>query len=225
MIGGKGTGVAQVSVGGEEGDMSEDHTDLPIHSQWVGLQLWPSWVIGLARRGKRNGSRKFLNLQVLCGYRATLVKMSRPVKYSVGIATLVKMSRPVKYSVGIDTLVKMSRPVKYSVGIDTLVKMSRPVKCFYIPAGSIAHKYTSLFYRRGLIMGIWNSNISIGNILGTVIPSIWATCDGPWGWSFVVPGFIIIGVSVPVFLLLVIGTLNLKCVVCLLIWFGHLCSP
>eukprot|EP00731_Ephydatia_muelleri_P011987 Em0006g881a len=59
--------------------------------------------------------------------------------------------------------------------------------------------------RRGLIMGIWNSNIPVGNILGTVIPAIWATCDGPWGWSFVVPGFIIIGVSVPVFLLLVIA--------------------
>ncbi|KAL5499918.1 hypothetical protein EMCRGX_G011390 [Ephydatia muelleri] len=57
--------------------------------------------------------------------------------------------------------------------------------------------------RRGLIMGVWNMHTSIGNILGTVIPSIWATCDGPWGWSFVVPGFIIIGVSVPVFLLLV----------------------
>ncbi|KAL5499921.1 hypothetical protein EMCRGX_G011393 [Ephydatia muelleri] len=59
--------------------------------------------------------------------------------------------------------------------------------------------------RRGLIMGIWYMHTSIGNILGTVIPSIWATCDGPWGWSFVVPGFIIIGVSVPVFLLLVPG--------------------
>ena len=54
-------------------------------------------------------------------------------------------------------------------------------------------------------MGIWYMHTSIGNILGTIIPSIWATCDGPWGWSFVVPGFIIIVVSVPVFLLLVPG--------------------
>ena len=54
-------------------------------------------------------------------------------------------------------------------------------------------------------MGVWYMHTSIGNILGTVIPSIWATCDGPWGWSFVVPGFIIIGVSVPVFILLVPG--------------------
>ena len=34
--------------------------------------------------------------------------------------------------------------------------------------------------RRGLVMGIWNSHTSVGNILGTAIPAIWARGGEPW---------------------------------------------
>ena len=55
-------------------------------------------------------------------------------------------------------------------------------------------------------MGIWNSHTSVGNILGTIIPSFWADCDGvleAWGWSFFVPGFIIIFFGILVYFILV----------------------
>ena len=50
-------------------------------------------------------------------------------------------------------------------------------------------------------MGLWNSHTSVGNILGAVIPGLWA--DGPWGWSFIVPGIIIASLGVIVFFFLV----------------------
>ena len=63
-------------------------------------------------------------------------------------------------------------------------------------------------------MGIWNSHTSVGNILGTIIPSFWADCDrggsqedaneiDPWGWSFFVPGFIMISIGLLIYLFLV----------------------
>ena len=33
---------------------------------------------------------------------------------------------------------------------------------------------------RGLFLGIWNAHTSIGNILGTVVPSVWAVPGQPW---------------------------------------------
>ncbi|CAE5980448.1 unnamed protein product [Arabidopsis arenosa] len=39
--------------------------------------------------------------------------------------------------------------------------------------------------KRGLIMGVWNSHTSVGNILGSVIAS--SVLDFGWGWSFVLP--------------------------------------
>ena len=33
---------------------------------------------------------------------------------------------------------------------------------------------------RGLVMGIWNAHTSVGNILGTAVPSIWAQVGRPW---------------------------------------------
>ena len=42
--------------------------------------------------------------------------------------------------------------------------------------------------RRGLIMGIWNSHTSVGNILGSLLAGVWV--DQQWGLSFVVPGVI-----------------------------------
>ncbi|KAB7503871.1 Glucose-6-phosphate exchanger [Armadillidium nasatum] len=43
--------------------------------------------------------------------------------------------------------------------------------------------------KRGLIMGIWNSHTSVGNILGTLIAT--AFLNSRWDFSFIVPGIII----------------------------------
>ena len=55
--------------------------------------------------------------------------------------------------------------------------------------------------KRGLIMGIWNSHTSIGNILGALIAG--AYVNDNWGLSFVVPGAIMCAVSLLIFLCLV----------------------
>ena len=54
---------------------------------------------------------------------------------------------------------------------------------------------------RGLILGIWNIHTPLGNILGSVIPGLWV--GGDWGWSFLVPAFIMLIVAVLIFLFLV----------------------
>ncbi|KAJ6667662.1 hypothetical protein lerEdw1_016783 [Lerista edwardsae] len=55
--------------------------------------------------------------------------------------------------------------------------------------------------RRGLIMGLWNSHTSVGNILGSLIAGYWvSTC---WGLSFVVPGIIIFVMGIVCFLFLI----------------------
>ncbi|XP_065279297.1 glucose-6-phosphate exchanger SLC37A1 [Emys orbicularis] len=55
--------------------------------------------------------------------------------------------------------------------------------------------------RRGLIMGIWNSHTSVGNILGSLIAGYWvSTC---WGLSFVVPGVVIACLGIVCFLFLI----------------------
>lgn len=63
--------------------------------------------------------------------------------------------------------------------------------------------------RRGLIMGIWNSHTSVGNILGSAIAGIWASHD--WGYAFIVPGCIISGMAIIVFLFLVVDPLHVGC--------------
>ncbi|KAG0728302.1 Glucose-6-phosphate exchanger SLC37A2 [Chionoecetes opilio] len=55
--------------------------------------------------------------------------------------------------------------------------------------------------KRGLIMGIWNSHTSLGNILGTLIAASFVTYN--WGLSFIVPGLIIAGLGVVVFFFMV----------------------
>uniref|UniRef100_A0A8D0G6E2 Glucose-6-phosphate exchanger SLC37A2 n=1 Tax=Sphenodon punctatus TaxID=8508 RepID=A0A8D0G6E2_SPHPU len=55
--------------------------------------------------------------------------------------------------------------------------------------------------KRGLIMGIWNSHTSVGNILGSLIAGVWVS--SAWGLSFIVPGIIIIVMGVVCFLFLV----------------------
>ncbi|KAK2532693.1 Slc37a2, partial [Columba guinea] len=55
--------------------------------------------------------------------------------------------------------------------------------------------------KRGLIMGIWNSHTSVGNILGSLIAGVWVS--SAWGLSFIVPGIIIAAVGVLCFFFLV----------------------
>ncbi|KAF8393104.1 hypothetical protein HHK36_021345 [Tetracentron sinense] len=57
--------------------------------------------------------------------------------------------------------------------------------------------------KRGLIMGIWNSHTSVGNILGSVIAS--SVLEFGWGWSFVLPGLFIILVGIFVFMFLIVN--------------------
>uniref|UniRef100_A0A1X7TVC1 Major facilitator superfamily (MFS) profile domain-containing protein n=1 Tax=Amphimedon queenslandica TaxID=400682 RepID=A0A1X7TVC1_AMPQE len=57
---------------------------------------------------------------------------------------------------------------------------------------------------RGLLMGVWNSHTSVGNILGTAVPSIWARKGKPWGWSFLVPGLVMIVMGIVIFLFLIV---------------------
>lgn len=55
--------------------------------------------------------------------------------------------------------------------------------------------------KRGTIMGVWNSHTSVGNIAGSVLAA--AVLEFGWGWSFLVPAFVIaaLGVLVLLFLL------------------------
>ena len=57
--------------------------------------------------------------------------------------------------------------------------------------------------KRGLIMGVWNSYTSVGNIVGSIVAS--SVLGFGWGWAFVLPGLIIVVVSVFVFLFLVVN--------------------
>jgi len=55
--------------------------------------------------------------------------------------------------------------------------------------------------RRGLIMGLWNSHTSIGNLLGSLIAG--AFVENNWGMAFMVPGILIASFGVVVFLFMV----------------------
>ncbi|NXX41416.1 G6PT3 protein, partial [Tricholaema leucomelas] len=55
--------------------------------------------------------------------------------------------------------------------------------------------------KRGLIMGVWNSHTSVGNILGSLIAGVWVS--SAWGLSFIVPGIIIAAVGIICFFFLV----------------------
>jgi hypothetical protein len=56
--------------------------------------------------------------------------------------------------------------------------------------------------KRGLIMGIWNAHTSTGNILGSLIAA--AVLQYGWGWSFVLPGLLLVLGGVMVFFFLVV---------------------
>ncbi|KAM8748955.1 glucose-6-phosphate exchanger SLC37A1 isoform 3-T3 [Acanthopagrus schlegelii] len=62
--------------------------------------------------------------------------------------------------------------------------------------------------RRGLIMGLWNSHTSVGNILGSLIAGYWVSSN--WGLSFIVPGLIIAAMGVVCFLFLIEHPNDLK---------------
>ncbi|KAF4352259.1 hypothetical protein F8388_003656 [Cannabis sativa] len=57
--------------------------------------------------------------------------------------------------------------------------------------------------KRGLIMGVWNSHTSVGNIIGSVVAS--GVLEFGWGWSFLVPGMLVVLVGVLVFMFLVVS--------------------
>lgn len=57
--------------------------------------------------------------------------------------------------------------------------------------------------KRGLIMGVWTSHTSVGNIIGSVMAS--GVLEFGWGWSFLVPGVLVIVVGVLVFCFLVVS--------------------
>ncbi|CAG5866023.1 unnamed protein product [Menidia menidia] len=62
--------------------------------------------------------------------------------------------------------------------------------------------------RRGLIMGLWNSHTSVGNILGSLIAGYWVSSN--WGLSFIVPGLIIAAMGLVCFLFLIEHPNDLK---------------
>ncbi|XP_060667747.1 putative glycerol-3-phosphate transporter 5 [Ziziphus jujuba] len=57
--------------------------------------------------------------------------------------------------------------------------------------------------KRGLIMGLWNSHTSVGNIVGSVLAS--GVLEFGWGFSFVLPGVLMIVVGIVVFMFLVVS--------------------
>ncbi|XP_056611569.1 glucose-6-phosphate exchanger SLC37A1 [Triplophysa dalaica] len=62
--------------------------------------------------------------------------------------------------------------------------------------------------RRGLIMGLWNSHTSVGNILGSLIAGYYVSSN--WGLSFIVPGIIIAAMGVICFFFLIEHPNDLK---------------
>ncbi|XP_040867145.1 putative glycerol-3-phosphate transporter 4 isoform X4 [Glycine max] len=54
--------------------------------------------------------------------------------------------------------------------------------------------------KRGLIMGVWNAHTSVGNISGSLLAA--SVLEYGWGWSFVVPGVVIVLGGVLVYLFL-----------------------
>ncbi|KAL9223935.1 hypothetical protein vseg_000018 [Gypsophila vaccaria] len=57
--------------------------------------------------------------------------------------------------------------------------------------------------KKGLIMGIWNSHTSVGNILGSVIAS--SMIKHGWGWSFFWPAFFVFLMALLVYFFLLVS--------------------
>ncbi|XP_062073885.1 putative glycerol-3-phosphate transporter 4 [Humulus lupulus] len=54
--------------------------------------------------------------------------------------------------------------------------------------------------KRGLIMGVWNAHTSVGNISGSLLAA--SVLEFGWGWSFIVPGGLIVMGGILVYLFL-----------------------
>ncbi|VDM37234.1 unnamed protein product [Hydatigera taeniaeformis] len=54
---------------------------------------------------------------------------------------------------------------------------------------------------RGLILGVWNSHVSLGNIMGGLLAGIFV--EFAWGWSFFLPGLLLVVMGLFVCLFLV----------------------
>ncbi|XP_035290764.1 glucose-6-phosphate exchanger SLC37A2 isoform X1 [Anguilla anguilla] len=63
--------------------------------------------------------------------------------------------------------------------------------------------------KRGLIMGVWNSHTSVGNILGSLIAGVFVS--SAWGMSFIVPGIVIACMGVLCFFFLVEKPEDVNC--------------
>ncbi|KAM7398402.1 hypothetical protein PAMA_006352 [Pampus argenteus] len=63
--------------------------------------------------------------------------------------------------------------------------------------------------KRGLIMGVWNSHTSVGNILGSLIAGVYVS--SAWGMSFIVPGLIIASTGILCFFFLVEKPEDVNC--------------
>ncbi|KAK6645097.1 hypothetical protein RUM43_001373 [Polyplax serrata] len=63
--------------------------------------------------------------------------------------------------------------------------------------------------KRGLIFGIWNSHTSLGNIIGTLIAGYYVETN--WGYSFIVPGFLMAVFGFFIFLFLVVHPEDVGC--------------
>uniref|UniRef100_A0A8C3PUV6 Solute carrier family 37 member 1 n=1 Tax=Chrysolophus pictus TaxID=9089 RepID=A0A8C3PUV6_CHRPC len=118
--------------------------------------------------------------------------------------------------------VELSSYREYAAQIQSVKKLSNTSQCGWEPFDKNNYKqllgaldYSFLcayaigmylssnlgFPGRGLIMGIWNSHTSVGNILGSLIAAYWvSTC---WGLSFVMPGVIIAVMGIVCFLFLI----------------------
>lgn len=57
--------------------------------------------------------------------------------------------------------------------------------------------------KRGMIMGVWNSHTSVGNIIGSIVAS--SMLKYGWGWSFFWPGFFVFLIGIVVYLFLVVS--------------------
>ncbi|KAK2504805.1 hypothetical protein MC885_015128 [Smutsia gigantea] len=93
-----------------------------------------------------------------------------------------------------------------------LLDVAGPVRYTDRPASASPPHLSScvlLCCRRGLIMGVWNSHTSMGNILGSLIAGYWvSTC---WGLSFVVPGAIVAAMGMLCFLFLIEHPKDIAC--------------
>ena len=55
--------------------------------------------------------------------------------------------------------------------------------------------------RRGFIMGLWNTHVSVGNIVGSAVAGAFASSE--WGLSFIMPGVLIASIGVLNFFFLI----------------------